>query len=34
MIQYWDLKSVNFDKIVFFKLAKFYEVYYHDAILA
>ena len=33
MIQYWDLKSVNFDKIVFFKLAKFYEVYYHDAIL-
>ena len=33
MIQYWDLKSVNFEKIVFFKLAKFYEVYYHDAII-
>ena len=33
MMQYWDIKSNNFEKIIFFKLAKFYEIYYHDAII-
>ena len=32
--QYWKLKSKNFDKIIFFKLGKFYEFFYQDAIIA
>merc|ERR1719491_2575228 len=29
--QYWDLKSTHFDGILFFKVGKFYELYYFDA---
>ncbi|CAD8137335.1 unnamed protein product [Paramecium octaurelia] len=31
MQQYWKYKSENFDKIIFFKLGKFYELFYEDA---
>ena len=31
MRQYWSVKSKHFDKIVFFKMGKFYEVFYDDA---
>lgn len=33
MKQYWKIKSENFDKIVFFKLGKFYELFYEDALI-
>ena len=33
MVQYWEIKSQNYDKIIFFKLGKFYEIFYNDAIL-
>jgi DNA mismatch repair protein MSH6 len=33
MKQYWDIKRENFDKILFFKIGKFYEIFYDDAIL-
>ena len=33
MTQYWDLKQDNFEKVFFFKLGKFYEIFYNDAIL-
>ncbi|OIR57734.1 MAG: DNA mismatch repair protein Msh6 [Amphiamblys sp. WSBS2006] len=29
--QYWEVKSRNFDKVVFFKKGKFYEIYEGDA---
>lgn len=28
MKQYWKIKSENFDKIILFKLGKFYEMFY------
>ena len=28
MIQYWRLKQNNYDKIFFFRLGKFYEIFY------
>lgn len=31
--QYWSLKMNNFDKVLFFKLGKFYELFYDDAII-
>lgn len=31
MKQFWSVKQENFDKIVFFKLGKFYELFYDDA---
>ena len=31
MQQFWRYKSENFDKIIFFKLGKFYELFYDDA---
>ena len=31
--QFWQLKANNFDKILFFKVGKFYEMYYDDAII-
>ncbi|CAD8048051.1 unnamed protein product [Paramecium primaurelia] len=31
MQQFWKYKSENFDKIIFFKLGKFYELFYEDA---
>lgn len=31
MKQYWRIKSENFDKIILFKLGKFYEMFYEDA---
>jgi len=34
MKQFWDIKSVNFDKIIFFKLGKFYELFYDDAMIS
>jgi DNA mismatch repair protein MSH6 len=33
MKQYWEIKQHNFDKILFFKLGKFYEIFYNDAII-
>ena len=33
MKQFWDIKSTMFDKIIFFKLGKFYEMFYMDAII-
>ena len=33
MRQFWDFKSQNFDKVLFFKLGKFYEMFYDDAII-
>lgn len=32
MVQYWTYKKDNFDKILFFKLGRFYEMFYDDAI--
>ncbi|CAG9323485.1 unnamed protein product [Blepharisma stoltei] len=34
MEQYWEIKSQHYDKIVLFKLGKFYELFYQDAIIA
>jgi DNA mismatch repair protein MSH6 len=34
MQQYWHFKSRHFDKVVCFKLGKFYEIFFEDAILA
>lgn len=31
MRQYWKIKSENFDKLILFKLGKFYEMFYEDA---
>ena len=31
--QYWEIKSENFDKIIFFRIYPFYEVYFDDAII-
>lgn len=28
MTQYWELKQDNFEKIFFFKLGKFYEIFH------
>jgi DNA mismatch repair protein MSH6 len=33
MKQFWDFKSKNFDKVLFFKLGKFYELFFDDAII-
>lgn len=32
--QWWELKSQNFDTILFFKMGKFYELFHMDATLA
>ena len=32
MRQYWEIKRKNFDKVLLFKLGKFYEIFYDDAI--
>ncbi|EZG72706.1 putative DNA mismatch repair protein MutS [Gregarina niphandrodes] len=34
MCQYWDIKSQAFSNILFFKLGKFYELFYTDAAIA
>ena len=33
MTQYWHIKTTNYEKILFFKLGKFYEIFYNDAII-
>lgn len=33
MYQYWEIKQTNFEKLFFFKLGKFYEIFYQDAII-
>jgi len=33
MHQYWQIKQHNFEKILLFKLGKFYEIFYNDAII-
>ena len=33
MNQYWQFKKTNFDKVILFKLGKFYELFYDDAII-
>lgn len=30
---YWKMKVDNYDKILFFKLGKFYEMFFEDAII-
>ena len=32
--QWWNLKSQNFDTLLFFKMGKFYELYHMDAVIA
>jgi len=32
-IQYWRLKQFHYDKIFFFKVGRFYEVFYDDAVI-
>lgn len=34
MRQWWDIKSKNFDTVLFFKVGKFYEFYHWDACIA
>ncbi|CEM12621.1 unnamed protein product [Vitrella brassicaformis CCMP3155] len=34
MAQYWDFKKDNFDKVLFFKMGRFYEIFYIDAFIA
>lgn len=34
MAQYWSLKSKHFDKLMLFKVGKFYEFFYVDAVAA
>nr|XP_027193940.1 DNA mismatch repair protein Msh6-like [Dermatophagoides pteronyssinus] len=34
MRQYWSIKAKNFDSIILFKLGKFYELFYVDAIIS
>lgn len=31
MRQWWEIKSENFDCVLFFKVGKFYELYHMDA---
>jgi len=33
MKQYWQIKSQNYDKILLFKLGKFYELFFEDALI-
>ncbi|CAJ1445823.1 unnamed protein product [Effrenium voratum] len=33
LMQYWKLKSGHFDKVAFFKVGKFYEIFYYDAFI-
>ena len=33
MLQFWEFKRDNFDKIIFFKRGRFYEMFYDDAII-
>ena len=33
MLQFWQIKQDNYEKIFFFKLGKFYEIFYQDAII-
>lgn len=33
MIQFWEFKREHFDKVIFFKVGKFYEMFYDDAII-
>ncbi len=32
--QYWKTKSENFDKIIMYKVGKFYEIFFYDAYIA
>ncbi|KAI1732139.1 mutS domain V domain-containing protein [Ditylenchus destructor] len=32
--QWWDIKSKNYDTVLFFKVGKFYELYHWDAVTA
>ncbi|CAD7937951.1 unnamed protein product [Amoebophrya sp. A25] len=34
MKQFWQIKKDNFDKVLLFKVGKFYEVFFYDAYLA
>lgn len=33
MKHYWKMKSENFDKVIFWALGKFYELFYEDALI-
>ncbi|XP_049939729.1 DNA mismatch repair protein Msh6 isoform X1 [Schistocerca serialis cubense] len=33
MRQWWEIKSNNFDSVIFFKVGKFYELYHMDAVI-
>ena len=32
--QWWEIKSNHYDKIIFFKMGKFYELFHQDAVVA
>ncbi len=32
--QYWAVKATHFDELVMFKVGKFYEIFYYDAVFA
>jgi DNA mismatch repair protein MSH6 len=32
MAQYWEIKALHWDKILLFKMGKFYELFYQDAV--
>jgi DNA mismatch repair protein MSH6 len=34
LLQYWKVKAAHFDKVAFFKVGKFYEIFYYDAFIA
>eukprot|EP00397_Hematodinium_sp_SG-2012_P001305 GEMP01001306.1.p1 GENE.GEMP01001306.1~~GEMP01001306.1.p1 ORF type:complete len:1145 (+),score=265.37 GEMP01001306.1:50-3484(+) len=34
LLQFWKVKSLHFDKVAFFKVGKFYEIFYLDAVIA
>ncbi|XP_029449239.1 DNA mismatch repair protein Msh6 isoform X2 [Rhinatrema bivittatum] len=34
MRRWWQLKSQNFDSVIFYKVGKFYELYHMDAVIA
>ncbi|KAF4651640.1 DNA mismatch repair protein msh6, partial [Perkinsus olseni] len=34
LLQYWEVKAKHFDEITLFKVGKFYEIFYYDAVFA
>ncbi|MDZ7621168.1 MAG: hypothetical protein U5O69_01525 [Candidatus Competibacteraceae bacterium] len=34
MRQYWEIKSAHADKLLFFRMGDFYELFFDDAVVA